>query len=168
MKKLSILASIVLCTTFNLNAANLSATFADDIWKSGIVPKTEVCSNFNTKVGSTPSITLENIPSDATKIVLKFSDETFKGMRDGGHGVIAYKISKNSSKLTIPSIKGETFDLPKEFSVVIKHRGEKFGKAPGAYLAPCSGGKGNTYSVLIKAMNGEEVLDTTSLTLGTF
>ncbi|MFT7004640.1 MAG: hypothetical protein ACJAWW_002004 [Sulfurimonas sp.] len=168
MKKLSILVSIIVSAALNLSAANLSATFADDIWKGSMVPKTEVCSNFNTKVGSTPSIILENIPSDATKIVLKFSDETFKGMSDGGHGIIAYKIAKNSSKVTIPSIKGETFDLPKEFSIVVEHRGKKFGKTPGAYLAPCSGGKGNTYSVLIKAMNGEEVLDTTSLTLGTF
>lgn len=168
MKKLGIITSIVAFTAFNLSAADLSATFVDDIWKKSAVPKTEVCSNFNTKPGATPSIALENIPDNATKIVLKFSDETFKGMRDGGHGVISYTIAKNSKALTIPSIKGETFDLPKGFSSEIAHRAEKYGKTPGAYLAPCSGGKGNTYSVLIKAMDGDKILDATSLTLGTF
>lgn len=168
MNKLGIITSIGVLSALNLSAADLSATFTDDIWKKSAVPKTEVCSNFNTKPGSTPSIALENIPANATKIVLKFSDETFHGMRDGGHGVIAYSIAKNSSALTIPSVKGETFDLPKGFTSAIAHRGEKFGKTPGAYLAPCSGGKGNTYSVLIKAMDGDKILDATSLTLGAF
>lgn len=168
MKKIGILISIISCAALNLNAEGLSASFATDIWKKSSVPKTEVCSNFNTKAGSTPIITLKNIPKNTTKIILAFSDETFQGMKDGGHGVISYEIAKNSLTTTIPSIKGETFDLPKGFSSMIKHRAEKYGKTPGAYLAPCSGGKGNTYSVLIKAINEEQILDSTSLTLGTF
>lgn len=168
MKKLGMIISVLSFAALNLSAAGLSATFVDDMWKKSAVPKSEVCSKFNTKAGSTPAITLENIPVNTTKIVLAFSDETFKGMRDGGHGVIAYKVPKNSSTVTIPSIKGETFDLAKKFSSVIKHRAEKYGKTPGAYLAPCSGGKGNIYSVSIKAMNEEQVLDSTNLTLGTY
>ena len=168
MKKFGSIVSLFLFTSLGLSAASLTATFTDDMWKKNVLPKSEVCSNFNTKVGSTPSIKLENIPVNTTKIVLAFSDESFKGMSVGGHGVISYAIPKNSSMIVIPSIKGETFDLPKDFTTVVKHRGEKFGKTPGAYLAPCSGGKEHVYSVLIKAMNEDQILDSASLTLGTF
>jgi hypothetical protein len=133
------------------------------------VPKSEVCSNFNTRAGMTPAIALTNIPVGTNQVVLAFSDETFAGMRDGGHGIIAYKIPAMTSSVTIESIEGETFDLPENFSIVTKHRGGKYGKKEGAYLAPCSGGKGNTYSVLIKAMSEDgKTLGTTTLTLGKF
>lgn len=169
MRKFAMFVSVVLLSSLSLSASELSAKFVDSIWNTKEVPKSEVCSNFNDKAGSTPSIALSNIPVKATKIVLAFSDETFQGMRDGGHGVLAYKIAKNTSSVTIPSVKGETFDLPANFTSEIKHRGEKFGKKEGAYLAPCSGGKGNTYSVLIKAVGeNDEILGQTSLTLGTF
>lgn len=168
MKRITTILTMTALSLMSLNAANLSATFVDDIWKKTQVPKSEVCSNFNTKAGSTPSISLENIPKNTDKIMLTFTDETFKGMKDGGHGVISYAVPKGSTSLIIPSIKGETFDLPTGFTSVVKHRGWKFGKTEGAYLAPCSGGKGNTYSVVIKAMNKDTILDATSLTLGTF
>ena len=168
MKKIGTILTLTTFSLMSLSAANLSATFADDIWKKSAVPKTEVCSNFNTKAGSTPSIILKNIPATTDKIMLTFSDETFKGMRDGGHGVISYAVPANSTSLTIPSVQGETFTLPKGFESVVKHRAEKYKKTPGAYLAPCSGGKGNTYSVVIKAMHKNQILDATSLTLGQF
>ncbi|WP_122892761.1 hypothetical protein [Arcobacter peruensis] len=168
MKKITTILTMTTLSLMSLNAASLSATFADDIWKKTAVPKTEVCSNFNTKAGSTPSINLENIPANTDKIMLTFSDETFSGMRDGGHGIVSYAVPTNSSSLTIPSMQGETFTLPVGFTSVVKHRGEKYKKTPGAYLAPCSGGKGNTYSVVIKAMSKDKILDATSLTLGIF
>ena len=168
MKKITTILTMTTLSLMSLNAANLSATFADDIWKKSAVPKSEVCSNFNTKAGSTPSINLVNIPANTDKIMLTFSDETFWGMRDGGHGVVSYKVHANSTSLTIPAMQGETFTLPTGFTSEVKHRGEKFKKTPGAYLAPCSGGKGNTYSVVIKSMNKDKILDATSLTLGIF
>ena len=168
MKKIGTILTLTTFSLMSLSAANLSATFTDDIWKKAKVPESEVCSNFNTKAGSTPSISLENIPMNTDKIILTFSDETFKGMRDGGHGIISYAVPKDSTSLIIPSVTGETFDLPTGFASVVKHRGWKFGKTEGAYLAPCSGGKGNTYSVVIKAMNKDTILDATSLTLGIF
>lgn len=168
MKKIVNTISMFVLSSLSLSAASLTATFTDDIWKKIMVPKTEVCSNFNTKVGSTPSITLENLPEDTTKILLAYSDESFRGMSVGGHGVVSYTIPKNSSTIVIPSMKGETFDLPENFSSVVKHRGEKFGKTPGAYLAPCSGGKKHVYSVLIKALDEDKILDSASLTLGIF
>lgn len=152
-----------------LSAANFSAEFVNKKWNNSEVPKEEVCSNYNTRAGKTPAISLSHIPKGTNKIILAFSDETFSGMRNGGHGVIAYKIPKLTSSITVPSIKGETFDIPKNFSIVTEHRGGKFGKKEGAYLAPCSGGKGNTYSVIIKAVDdSDKTLSSTSLTLGKF
>jgi hypothetical protein len=153
--------------TANLYANSFSATFEEDIWNDKNIPEEHVCSDYNVEAGSTPAINLKNIPVGTTNIQLEFSDETFKGMRNGGHGIISYnKIS--SPDLLIPAIEGETFDLPDGFTSVIKHRAGKYGKTPGAYLAPCSGGKGNTYSVIIKAMKNTKVLSTTSLTMGIY
>ncbi|MGB5867102.1 MAG: hypothetical protein WBG69_04415, partial [Arcobacteraceae bacterium] len=132
-------------------------------------PEEEVCSDYNFEAGHTPEISLQNIPQYTRKIILSFSDETFEGMRDGGHGVIAYSLDIGTTNTTIASIQGETFDLPDQFKSVTAHRGVKYGKEEGAYLAPCSGGKGNTYSVQIQAVDDKDkVLGTTSLTLGKY
>lgn len=169
MKKITMIGAIIALGLSSLGAADFSATFVNKIWNKTEVPKTEVCSNYNTRPGKTPAIALTGVPAGTSKVILAFSDETFAGMRDGGHGVIAYNIPKKTVNITVPSIKGETFDIPKNFSIVTKHRGGKFGKTEGAYLAPCSGGKGNTYSVEIKAIdNDNKTLGTTSLTLGKF
>lgn len=166
MKNIAMMMTIILST---LGAVDFSATFVDKKWNKIEVPKSEVCSNYNTRAGNTPAIALTHIPVGTSKIILAFSDETFAGMRNEGHGVISYKIPKVTSSITVPSIEGETFDLPKNFSIVTQHRGGQFGKKEGAYLAPCSGGKGNTYSVIIKAVdNDDKILGSTSLTLGKY
>ena len=169
-KTLFVVASLLAICFSNLNAASLKAKFADtDLWNGKIVPEEMVCSDYNFEAGSTPEITLQNIPKNTNKIILVFSDETFKGMSDGGHGVISYHLDSGLKEVTIPSIQGETFDLPDEFTSLVAHRGVNFGKEEGAYLAPCSGGKGNTYSVIIQAVDKDnKVLDSTSLTLGKF
>ena len=165
------LNKIVLVSTIlvaNIYAANMTASFTDTVWNEKKVPAEQVCSDYNMDAGNTPEISLNNVPKNTTKIVLAFSDETFKGMRDGGHGIISYTIVPNTRNVYIPSIEGETFDLPDGFKSETAHRAGKFGKVPGAYLAPCSGGKGNTYSVIIKAVNGDKTLAKTSLTLGIY
>ncbi|MGB3750055.1 MAG: hypothetical protein WA945_00645 [Arcobacteraceae bacterium] len=167
---LLIVVSFIAITFTNLNAANFKAAFSDPaLWNGKIVPEEMVCSNYNFDSGSTPEITLSNIPKKTDKIILVFSDETFKPMSDGGHGIISYRIDPGLKTIIIPSMQGETFDLPDEFTSLIPHKGVQFGKAEGAYLAPCSGGKKNTYSVIIQAVDKDNnVLDSTSLTLGKF
>jgi len=156
--------------TISLSAANMTADFADPkTWNGKIVPKEAVCSDYNIEAGSTPEIILRNIPKGTQDILLTFTDETFKGMRDGGHGIISYSLEENTYKVIIPTIQGETFNLPEDFTSVVQHRGTQFGKVQGAYLAPCSGGKGNTYSVLIQAVDKKSnELDRATLTLGTY
>jgi len=138
------------------NKVKLNISFLDKKWDGKVVPKDEVCSehNRNGVAGSSPALVISNLPNGTDYIVLSFSDETFKGMNNGGHGILGYSIEDvNTSPLTIPSVKGESFNLPKGFSIEKKHRGVKFGKKAGAYLAPCSGGGGNLYTVNVKAVD---------------
>jgi len=168
--KLLTIMSLCILTFSSMHAKDFQAKFTDtNLWNGQIVPEEEVCSDYNFEAGQTPEISLQNIPRYTRKIILAFSDETFQGMKDGGHGVISYTLDIGTQNTTIPSIAGETFDLPDEFTSLIAHRGVNFGKEEGAYLAPCSGGKGNTYSVIIQAVDEDnKVLDSTSLTLGKF
>lgn len=153
------------------NKVNLNASFVDNKWDGTKVPSDEVCSNFNKKVGSTPAIKITNIPAGTTKIILSFNDLTYTKMAGGGHGVISYDVSNQGPSIVIPSMLGETFNLPKNFKSEKAHRGNRGDK--GAYLAPCSGGKGNTYTVDIEAINDTNkekpiLMGETNLRLGKF
>jgi len=170
MKKLLLSVIITFLTTITLNAKDMKAIFSDpQTWNGKIIPSEEVCSDFNIEAGHSPEIIVQNVPKYTRVIVLSFSDETFPGMRNGGHGVVSYSIDIGEEKVTIPSFQGETFDLPEQFTSISEHKGAKYGKEEGAYLAPCSGGKGNTYSVKIQAIDVEDkVLNTTTLILGKY
>lgn len=163
-------ATFATLAAVSLSAANMTANFADpQTWDGEMVPKEAVCSNYNTEAGSTPEIVLRYIPTGTQDIILTFTDETFKGMSDGGHGILQYTLEEDTYKVIIPTVQGETFDLPEDFTSIIQHRGTKYGKTQGAYLAPCSGGKGNTYSVLIQAVDKKSTeLDRVTLTLGKY
>lgn len=134
---------------------DLNVSFVDKKWNGKNVPKDEVCSDYHKGGGNSPAFVISNLPKETNYIILSFSDETFKGMRDGGHGIVGYEVKKGIGSVTIPVLKGETFVLPVGFISIRKHQGEQFGKKEGAYLPPCSGGKGNLYTVSIKATQRE-------------
>ena len=165
MKKSIILSTLVV--SGSLFASDLSVQFSDSKWDGITVPKDEVCSNYNTKTGSTPPLKISNIPSNTVKIVFTYSDKTFTKMDNGGHGILSYKVDAN--EVEVPALMGETFELADGFEVVTAHTGTRFKKTPGAYLAPCSGGKGNIYKVEINAVDSaNNSLDTTELVLGKY
>lgn len=165
MKKSIILSTLVV--SGSLFASDLSVQFSDSKWDGITVPKDEVCSNYNTKAGSTPPLKISNIPSNTAKIVFIYSDKTFTKMDNGGHGILSYKIDAN--EVEVPALMGETFELADGFEVVTAHTGTRFKKTPGAYLAPCSGGKGNIYKVEINAVDSaNNSLATTELVLGKY
>ncbi len=167
MKRILVLCSLMISST--LFANGLKAEFSNKKWDGMTVPKDEVCSNFNSKAGSTPPLKISNIPSNTSKLVFTYNDKVFTKMDNGGHGIVAYKISENKSVVEVPSLKGETFELTDGFEVVTAHTGTRFKKTPGAYLAPCSGGKGNTYTVNITAVDSaNKTLASTELVLGKF
>ena len=144
----------------------LNVAFADQKWDGATVPKDEVCSDHNPKGGHSPALTIDNLPTQTNYILLSFSDETFKGMRNGGHGTIGYEVAAGISKLTIPSVKGETFALPDKFTTVREHQGAQFGKQEGAYLPPCSGGSNNLYTLEVKAIQKPNEAKGTYILLG--
>jgi hypothetical protein len=91
-------------------------------------------------------------------------------MDNGGHGKIGYRISHED--VLVPSLPGHSFELPDGFFLVEAQRAPTWDKA-GAYLPPCSGGKGNRYAVTVKAVEvskGEviRVLEQTTLSMGSY
>lgn len=162
-----ILGSILLYSS--LTAADLKVDFLDKKWDGVNIPRDEVCSNYNIEAGSTPSLRISNIPSNGSKIIFTYNDKTFKQMDNGGHGIISYDIPKNSTTIEIPSLIGESFELKDGFKIVQAHTGIRFNKTAGAYLAPCSGGKNNTYSVNINIVDyTNKSIAVTELILGKF
>lgn len=167
MKKSLILSTLLLSSS--LFAAELKVQFTDAKWDGITVPKDEVCSDYNIKAGSTPALKISNIPTKTAKIVFIYNDKSFTKMDDGGHGVLSYKIKKDLKEVEIPALKGETFELENGFESITAHTGTRFNKVPGAYLAPCSGGKGNTYTVNINAVDAEnKTLASSELILGKY
>jgi len=172
MKKISYFTSAILASfllTSALFANDLEVEFVDEKWNGQIIPADEVCSNYNTEPGSTPSLIITNLPENAFKVIMKFNDKTFTKMDDGGHGIISYLLEEGSDSVEIPALMGETFELDEGFEVVKAHTGTRFNKTAGAYLAPCSGGKGNTYTVDITVVDAENnPLTTKEVVLGKF
>jgi hypothetical protein len=82
---------------------------------------------------------------------MEFSDRTYKPMDKGGHGKIGFEITEGTEKVIVPSVPAHSFDLPEGFFIVKEHQGADWDKA-GAYMPPCSGGKGNSYYVTVKAV----------------
>lgn len=133
------------------NMAKLNVKFVDSNWDGTTVPKNEICGRYNSKTAMSPKLLITNLPSQTNEIILSFSDETYTKMSNGGHGVVSYKVSEGIKSIELPSFKSETFDLPTNFKSLVSHRSSR--NTNGAYLAPCSGGRGNIYSVKIEAIH---------------
>lgn len=172
MKKVSRFFSSVVATllvTTSVYGANIDVSFIDEKWNGKVVPLEEVCSDYNVEPGSTPGLYIENLPEGSSKAILKFNDKTFTKMDNGGHGIISYSIEEGMSAVEIPALMGETFELDEGFESVTAHTGTRFGKRAGAYLAPCSGGKGNTYSVdIVIVDSNDKTLATKEVILGKY
>ena len=132
-------------------SAELELSFVDSAWDGDLVPDGQQCQKFEGR-GATPEIKVSGIPSGANALILEFSDRSYKPMDDGGHGKLGYEIEPGAGEVTIPSVAGHTTDLPEGFYVVAEHQAPNWDKA-GAYLPPCSGGRGNSYYVTVKAVH---------------
>src|SRR5688500_18097487 len=131
--------------------AALEAKLADDAWDGVEVPEGQQCQKFGGK-GLSPALAVSGIPNGASHLVLEWSDRTYPPMDKGGHGKVAYAIESGKTEVTVPSVPGHTVELPSGFSVVEQHKAPTWDK-PGAYLPPCSGGRGNSYYVTVKAVH---------------
>lgn len=129
----------------------LTVTLADPAWDGKKIPADQVCKKFGGNQSKSPALKIDGIPTDADALLLSFNDESYTPMDKGGHGVVRVQLNKTPT-MQIPSIPGETDTLPAGISVVTKHRGTGWSGTGGAYLPPCSGGRGNTYTIDISAI----------------
>jgi hypothetical protein len=129
----------------------LEVSFVDSIWDGKKVPKGQQCKRFGGKNPETPRLMIKNIPPGTNAIIMEFSDESYPPMDDGGHGKIGYRIPENTKEIIIPSVLGHSFKLPEGFFIVSPHQAPDWDQA-GAYMPPCSGGRGNSYYVTVKAV----------------
>jgi phosphatidylethanolamine-binding protein (PEBP) family uncharacterized protein len=152
------------------NVARLDVSFADSAWDGKTVPKSGQCENCGGG-GLSPALRVRNIPAEADALVAEFNDKSMPALsKDGGHGAIRIRIS-NTAEFVIPSVHEQTFDLPQGVVMESQHRAP-LGN-PGAFMAPCGCGNGNSYEAKVMALrteaNGRRLLaGTGKIDLGKF
>ena len=130
--------------------ADLKISFTDDAWDGKTIPAGQQCEACGGQ-GATPGLTIDNIPSNANALILSFSNISHISLDRGGMGQIGYRFKQGTPSVTLPPVPGSTFDLPQPFFVISAHQ-KPFQNKPGAYLPPCSGGLGDLYSLIVKAI----------------
>lgn len=151
--KISALITLLMFS-FAASAAELQLSFSDAAWNGEGIPDGQMCNRFNkndTKNPESPELMVKGIPAEADAIILYFSDRSFARMDNGGHGQVGFKIGAGSTEVTVPRVPGHTEDLPENFWMVKAHGAPGWDTA-GAYLPPCSGGRGNNYFIDVKAV----------------
>ena len=154
-------------------ADDLNVSFADPAWDGKKIPDGQQCTKFGGK-GGTPALQVDNIPAGTNAIIVEFNDRDYQPLsRNGGHGKIGFWILEGSSSALLPSVPGETNDLPEGSFVEKDNRATGAYARPG-YLPPCSGGRGNRYFAEVKAVQKVEgkkkpkVLAKTRIQLGRY
>ena len=165
--KLKLLTSLIIASAFSTYASAVEVKLADPAWDGMNVPAGQQCQKFGGNNPSTPKLMVSDIPARSDSIVLAYSDRDSKKMNNGGHGIMSYKLDAMSKSVNIPSVAGHSFDMPANFTMIEKHRGAGWDKE-GAYMPPCSGGKGHAYYVTVKTMKGDMVTAETVLEMGKF
>lgn len=130
--------------------ATLQVAFADPQWDGRTVPVAQRC-RWAGGNGSTPLLRVSGIPAGANALLVEFSDRSYFLMDHGGHGKLGLWLTPGQSSVTVPSVAGESLDLPAGMFVERKHQGWLRGDG-GAYLPPCSGGRGHSYYATVKAV----------------
>ncbi len=129
----------------------LELSFADPVWNGKIIPKGQQCRECGGN-GSSPPIKVSNIPMQANKLIIEFSDASYPPCDKGGHGIVSYRFKEGSKEIDVPSIPGQTFDLPDNFELIKEHCGDSLNMKRGAYIGPCPG-IGNQYYLVVKAVH---------------
>jgi hypothetical protein len=130
------------------NLASMDVSFGDKTWDGVTVPKNQECRRDGGQ-GASPLLIVKNIPIGTNAILVEFNDASFHPLSTGGgHGAIWVKVS-GENEITIPSVPSETSNIPAGVYSEHFHRGRM---TSGAYLAPCSGGRGNSYFADVKAV----------------
>ena len=148
--------------------STLTIAFADPAWTGDKIPAGQHCRLLGGD-GSTPALQVSGIPEGTAQINVEFNDESYKPLsKDGGHGIIGFTVAPVDGTATLPSVPGYSTDLPEGAMVVAKARTRAPYDSVG-YLPPCSGGTGNTYAAVVRALaaDGTE-LGNGHIVLGTY
>ena len=146
-------------------AGKLQVSFADAKWTGKRIPDGQHCKKFGGK-GATPQLKVSGIPQGATAILVEFNDASYQPLSyDGGHGVVGFKYS-GAGEAVLPPVPGGTNKTPEGTWIERENRATGDWASDG-YLPPCSGGRGNTYFAVVRAVDAnKKVLAEAEITLG--
>ena len=165
--KLNLLVIFFIILSFSTSASALDVKFAERVWDGVKIPEGQQCQKFGGNNPSTPALIVTGIPAGSNVIVLEYSDRDSKKMDKGGHGKMRFGFDSTVESVKIPSVPGHSFDLPPEFTMIEAHRGAGW-DIEGAYMPPCSGGKGHAYYLTIKTLKDDKVTAETILEMGKY
>ena len=161
------LMAFILILALPCKAAELNVQFANNAWDGIKIPEGQQCQKFGGNHPATPELIVTGIPAGSSGILLEYSDRDSQRMNNGGHGRMRFNINSAVTKVKIPSVLGHTFAIPPAFTMIEEHRGDGWDKA-GAYMPPCSGGKGHEYYLTIKTVKGDKVTAETMIEMGKY
>lgn len=151
LAKLAVLVlSLALAAPGAAAGPKLKVSFADPKWDGKRIPEGMQCSQQGGVGPASPPLKVSDIPAGTVRLIVEFDDESYRPLSsDGGHGKFAFEVD-GKSEVIFPAIpQGITSGFPPGVSMVSNNRS---GMGPG-YLPPCSGGRGNRYSVTIRALS---------------
>ena len=135
-------------------------------WDGKKVPKGQQCTLYGGQ-GATPPMVVSGLPAGTAWVYVEFNDRDYGPLsRNGGHGVIGYPVKGASAELyAVPGLKGR---LPGKAKLISKARSSGKYKSDG-YLPPCSGGRGNRYEAVVKAMTSDgKLLEKVRIPIGRY
>ena len=118
------------------------------------VPEGQWCSTFDWQ-GSTPELSVENIPTWTKALSMSYSDRSFAANDNGWHWIVWITIQDELSYVDVPSIAWESLELPENMFVIEEARSSR--SSGWAYLPPCSGWNGNEYYLTVTALDSTDV-----------
>ena len=162
-----ILAAVLAIMAWQASAATLEASLADQSWTGNKIPEGQHCKKFGGN-GATPELMISGIPAGATAILVEFNDASFPPLSSGGgHGIVGFEHA-GGTEAVLPPVPGGTEQTPAGTWIEKKNRATGAWESAG-YLPPCSGGIGNRYFAVIKAVDANKtVLAETEITLGRY
>ncbi|GGX54936.1 hypothetical protein GCM10007385_24140 [Tateyamaria omphalii] len=163
--KIVALSLSVLALTTGVAMADLKAKVAAP-WNGKKVPAGQNCA-LDGGNGSTPPFQVTGIPDGTVWLIVEYNDKSYKPLsRNGGHGTIGYAV--NGASGSFPAVPGMSARMPKGVQVIAAAKSTGKYASPG-YLPPCSGGRGNSYEAVVKAVDANgKVLDKTRMSLGRY
>ena len=148
-------------------AGKLQVSFADPIWTGKKIPKGQHCRKFGGN-GATPELKVSGIPEGTTAILVEFNDASYQPLSSrGGHGIVGFEYA-GGAEAVLPPVPGGTKETQAGTWIEKKNRATGAWTSPG-YLPPCSGGRGNRYFAVVKAVDAEgKVLAKAKITIGRY